>query len=342
MSAIQSADSRARICPACGSEIGLALLVCPACGQLAHSVRLKELAAEAEAARHANDPRAALVAWRAALDLLPPESRQYARIAQTIADLGREVDAVPKKAVEKKDGSVLKRWMAGAGALLLFLLAKGKLLLLGLTKASTFFSLFIALGAYWTAFGWKFAAGLIASTYVHEMGHVAWLRRYGIAASAPMFIPGLGAFVRLKQYPIDPREDSRIGLAGPMWGLGASVILLVVGELEEWPSWIAIAHVSAWINLFNLMPVWQLDGSRGIRSMSRTERWLSMGAVLIGYALCGDGFLLVLAAVAGWRALSKGAPQEGDRFALVQYSALVIALALVMRISHASEPASGF
>ena len=41
----------------------------------------------------------------------------------------------------------------------------------------------IALGVYVVAFGWKFAVGLIVSLYIHEMGHVAWLRHYGIPSA---------------------------------------------------------------------------------------------------------------------------------------------------------------
>src|SRR6185369_768538 len=103
----------------------------------------------------------------------------------------------------------------------LLLLGKGKLLLVGLTQAKTLLSIAIALGVYTMAYGWKFALGLIASLYVHEMGHVAWLRRYGIPASAPMFVPGLGAFVRLKSHPPTPAQDARVGLAGPVWGAAA-------------------------------------------------------------------------------------------------------------------------
>src|SRR5207302_3963478 len=96
----------------------------------------------------------------------------------------------------------------------LFLLTKGKLLLLGLTKATTFFSMLLSLGVYWAAWGWKFALGLVLSIYIHEMGHVFALRRLGFKASAPMFIPGLGALIRLRQHPANPREDAEIGLAG--------------------------------------------------------------------------------------------------------------------------------
>ena len=103
-------------------------------------------------------------------------------------------------------------------------LSKGKLLLLGLTKASTFLSMFATVGVYWTAFGFRFALGFVLSIYIHEMGHVAALARYGIAASAPLFIPGVGAFIRLKQEFTDPRQDARVALAGPIWGLGAALV----------------------------------------------------------------------------------------------------------------------
>ena len=60
------------------------------------------------------------------------------------------------------------------------------------------------------------ALGLVLSIYVHEMGHVIALRRYGFKADAPMFIPGLGAIIRLRQHVVDPRADAQIGLAGPI------------------------------------------------------------------------------------------------------------------------------
>ena len=106
---------------------------------------------------------------------------------------------------------------------LLFVLTKGKLLLLGLTKSSTFLSMFASFAVYWAAWGWPFALGLVVSIYIHEMGHVDALRRYGFKATAPMFIPGLGALIRLQQHPTNPAEDARIGLAGPLWGMGAAL-----------------------------------------------------------------------------------------------------------------------
>jgi len=134
----------------------------------------------------------------------------------------------------------------------LLLLSKAKLLLLGLTKMGTLLSMAASLGLYWALWGWKFALGFVLSIYVHEMGHVAMLTRLGIRATAPMFIPGIGAIVRLRENLPTAREDARVGLAGPIWGLGAAVVAYALSLAFDSPMMRAIATVGAWINLFNL------------------------------------------------------------------------------------------
>jgi Zn-dependent protease len=191
---------------------------------------------------------------------------------------------------------------------------------------------------YWTAWGWKFALGLVLSIYVHEIGHVAALRRYGIKASAPMFIPGVGAVVRLRQYPATPREDARVGLAGPLWGMLAAACTYGLSLLLDWPSWAAIAKVAAWINLFNLLPLWQLDGSRGFHALSRRQRWLVVAILAATWFATTEGLLVLILIVAALRA-SAGKPTDvEDRTTLTQYALLVVTLAALSCIKVASVP----
>lgn len=341
-------------CADCGAQIAPGLLACPGCRALVHAARLKELAAEAKSAEAAGELAAALSHWRATAELLPGGSRQRELVGQEISRLsGLVTEGAPSRgamgspatpAAAAKDptsGGRRGAWtggLAAAGlliwklkAVVAFILSKGKLLLAGLGKGGTLLSMLASLGAYWAAFGWKFAAGLIVSIYIHEMGHVAQLRRYGVAASAPMFIPGIGAVIRLRQHFMDPREDARVGLAGPVWGTLAAVGTWGVYLLTHWPSWAAIAHVAAWINLFNLLPVWSLDGGRAFNALTRGQRAL-MALVIGGMLLAThEGLLMLILIAAILRAVSPAAPKRPDWYAATVF-ALLIALLSTMGV----------
>ena len=326
----------ASLCPQCGTDVAPALLACPSCHRLVHADELKRLAAAAERAAQAGDRSSALAAWREALDLLPRDSTQHQVVSARVLELSRALDREPSAPRQTSHAGRNAAGLSALGALLLkfkfaliFLLTKAKLLLLGLTKASTFFSMLLSAGVYWSIWGWKFAVGVVLSIYVHEMGHVQALQRYGIKATAPMFIPGVGAVVRLKQYPADRREDARVGLAGPIWGLGAAAVAYAVYRATGSGIWGAIAHFGAWVNLFNLLPVWQLDGGRGFRALTRTQRWIAAAVVGSMWLLTGEGLLVLLGLAA---AASTGFADSADQPAptiLAQYGLLVIVLSLL-------------
>lgn len=330
------------LCDRCQTEIAPGLRVCPGCHRLVFSRELQELAGEADAAARAGDHSGELRAWRMSLDFLPPDSRQFATIAAKVDLLSRSTDA---PAAGQPPSTGVWRWLAVLGPVglllwkfkfvLVLLLTKGKLLLLGLTKASTFFSMLLSMGVYWTAWGLPFAAGFVVSIYIHEMGHVAALRRYGIAATAPMFIPGFGALIRLRQAPANPREDARVGLAGPLWGLGAAIVAYLIAVFGGGGLWAAIARTGAWINLFNLLPVWTLDGSRGFAALSRRDRWTVALSFAVAWAITADGLMVLLLVGAIARAATGEAPAERDRATLVRFVAITIALALVFSAAGA-------
>ncbi|HVH67435.1 MAG TPA: site-2 protease family protein [Gemmatimonadales bacterium] len=333
------------VCPQCGTHIAPALLACPACRRLVHAEELKRLAAEAERATKAGDVSAALATWRQAQDLLPQDAMQYQTVAARIADLSRTADSRPAGG---QPGSRWGKGAAGLGALgallakfkfaIVFVLTKAKLLLFGLTKAGTLLSMLLSAGVYWTMWGWKFALGVVLSIYVHEMGHVQALQRYGIKATAPMFIPGIGAVIRLKQYPANPHEDARVGLAGPMWGMGAAIAAYVIYRATHVGIWGAIAHFGAWVNLFNLVPVWQLDGSRGFRALTRLERWLAVAVIVVTWLVSAEGLLLLVGVAAGARAAFGPAADEPDQTALLQFCLLIAVLSLLAMLAGIAAP----
>jgi Zn-dependent protease len=188
-------------------------------------------------------------------------------------------------------------------------------------------------GVYAQAWGLPFAALLVLSIYVHEMGHVAALRAAGMAASAPMFVPGFGAFVRLHSRPPDRETDARIGLAGPVWGLGAALACLGLGRaLPGAPVLLAVAQVGAQINLLNLIPVWQLDGARGFAPLSKPQRGALVALALVLLWLGGDSMLILVALLGVVKLFERDAPATGSRGRALEFAALLLALAWVAKV----------
>ena len=285
---------------------------------------------QARLAGQARDWQSARAAWAKALELAPSGSAEYRTAKTRIENLDlqlSEKSVWAKRAAQLGPVGVVL-WKFKTIALLI--LAKGKLLLLGLTKLSTFASMLAFFAVYWSLYGWKFALGFVLSIYIHEMGHVIALRKYNIAASAPMFIPFLGAFVRLRQYPSSPAEDARVGLAGPIYGLGAAVVAWLAAITTGQPIWYAIAYTGAWINLFNLIPVWQLDGGRGFRALTSKQRGMALGVVVAMWALTQESMLLFVGAGAIYRLFTHDYPADEDNGALVQYAGLIVLLAMLV------------
>lgn len=332
-------------CPECGSEVAPGLRECPGCHRLVFAHELRALAAEAESAEAAGDVSRALDAWRRALHLLPADSRQHATLSARVTALAESLGS--QAAGGPPPGSRWARWLAPLGAFGLFLwkikfvvalvLTKGKLLALGLLKAPTLFSALAFLGVYWSVYGWRFALGVVAAIYVHEIGHVYALSRYGVRASPPMFVPGLGAYVR-HDLITDPRQDARVAIAGPVWGLGAALAAAAVALATGSPLWGAVAHFAAWLNLLNLLPIVLLDGGRAFASLSRTERWIAAAAFGATWWATHEMLVAALAVACGARAAFTDAQTGGDRDQLIRYVGAGVALEVLAQFMHATFP----
>ena len=127
----------------------------------------------------------------------------------------------------------------------------------------------VSIGAYALAFGWQFGVGIVALIFVHEMGHVLMLRRYGVKASAPIFIPFLGAFIGMRQLPKDALMEAYVGLGGPVLGTLGAVAAWGLYQVDHQTLWLALAYLGVLLNLFNLLPVPPLDGGRAVAAISR-------------------------------------------------------------------------
>ncbi len=179
--------------------------------------------------------------------------------------------------------------------------AYGKYALLLLFKipfAATLLSLLVSFGGYAIFYGPWFAVALVTMILVHEMGHVIEIRRQGMQATAPIFIPFLGAAIFQRSHPTDALKQAQIGIAGPIAGtIGATAALALYGSTHSEVLLLA-AWLGFFLNLFNLIPVWQLDGAWIVAPVSK---WVQVAgyAVVAALALLHfvSIFLIVIAAL---------------------------------------------
>ena len=174
--------------------------------------------------------------------------------------------------------------------------AKAILLLLPKIKVlSTSATMLVSIAAYSLIWGWSFAAGFVILLLVHEMGHVIQLRREGIEASAPMFIPFLGAFVAAKSLGDDAGAEARVGLAGPVLGSLACLVPVAIWQATGNEFWQALAFVGFFLNLFNLLPVLPLDGGRAMAALSPWVWGIGyVGLVFLTFAFPNPIMILIL------------------------------------------------
>jgi Zn-dependent protease len=213
-----------------------------------------------------------------------------------------------------RDGSrvrELRRRIGSALAAVVALVAKffaaikGFVLLLPKVKLlTTAGTALVSVAVYSWFFGWWFAVGFVVLLFVHEMGHVIQLRREGIKASAPMFIPGFGAVVMMRSLPDDALAEARVGLAGPVLGTLGAGACLAVAEVTGSDLLRALAYVGFLINLINLVPVVPFDGGRAMAAMAPSMWFLGFGAMVALLLVTGNTFLLIFIVIGGmetWR-----------------------------------------
>jgi Zn-dependent protease len=242
--------------------------------------------------------------------------------------------------------------VGGAGAVGLFILGKLKFLglLAGVFKLNTLATMILSVGLYAIEWGVPFAVGFVLLIFVHECGHAIVLRREGIPAGAPVFIPFLGAVIAMRGMPRDAYVEAKVGLGGPVLGSLAAWAVLFAGHAAGIPMLVNIGHAGILINLFNLIPVAPLDGGRIAGAFSRSTWLWGYAAGVLALALTRSPLLLVVL-VAGlftlWRRWNHPVPGYHDiparsRMAVgVAYAVLVVALAFTLPAGLAVHPDLG-
>jgi len=218
-------------------------------------------------------------------------------------------------------------------------------LVLKLKVLATGLSMVVSVAAYTWLWGLPFAIGFVLLILVHELGHVIELRRQGVPASAPLFIPFLGAFIGMKSLPEDAWKEARVALAGPILGSVGAVVFWVAAEVTGSDVLMGLAFVGFFLNLFNLIPIVPLDGGRAAGAL-HPALWFVGLVLMVGLVVVRPNPILLVIVVLGgldlwnrWR--QRG--EAGDYYRLsagqrvtvaVVYLGLVVALGLAMSATY--------
>lgn len=229
-----------------------------------------------------------------------------------------------------------------------FLLVKFGGLLLKLKVVTTGATMLVSIAAYAWIWGLPFAIGFVLLIFVHELGHVLELRRQGVPASAPLFIPFLGAVIGMKELPDDAWKEARVALAGPILGSLGAAACWIAGEATDSDLLLALAFTGFFLNLFNLIPIVPLDGGRAAGAL-HPALWFVGLLMMVGLVVVRPNPLLLIIVVLGgldlwnrWR--SRG--EAGDYYRLtvgqrasvaVVYLGLIAALGLAMSVTHVEK-----
>ena len=182
-------------------------------------------------------------------------------------------------------------------------LLKLKLLIFAVAKigfVSTAVTMVISVGAYTLLWGWPFAALFVLLIFVHELGHALWLRKEGIPAGAPVFIPFVGAVIGMKGLPRNAYVEAKVGLAGPVLGTVGAAVMLAIGETTNSDLVRAAAHTGFLLNLFNLLPIVPLDGGRAMAAV-HPALWIAGLIGLAGLLIYSPNAILILILILGGR-----------------------------------------
>src|SRR5690348_11995493 len=259
--------------------------------------------------------------------MLPGNSQQADWIRNHLAEISKQVDAADASAQNKK------KWAKRLGPLgpIAVVLAKAKAVIPFLFKLKFLLSFAGFIGIYWALWGPKFGIGFAVLILIHEMGHFIDVKRRGLPVDMPVFLPGLGAYVRWQAMGVSLATRAAISLAGPLAGWLASAACVFIWWKTGNPMWADLARVGAWLNVLNLIPIWILDGGTAASALGRMERFLLLALGLALWFILGERVFLLVAAGAAYRLFTKDIPAEPSRAITAYYLTVVVILAAVLR-----------
>jgi Zn-dependent protease len=330
-------------CPSCSHWLPDGTLACPDCQALTYGQYLAGVAAQAQALEQEQKWVEARDLWHSALQWLPQDTRQAASVQQHVAQLDARIAATEgqKAKWQKRLGPFApvalflikaKSWF--------FMIFKLKFLLYGL----------MSFGWYFLWLGWRLALLFMATMFLHEMGHYVAVKRRGLKADLPMFMPGFGAYVRWYNSGVSREDLASISLAGPFAGLLAALVSYAIFRQTHSQLFLVLTYLTAWVNFINLFPIrflgLSLDGSQAVYALSKLQRGLVAVICILLFAVSAQGAIgsdlvgpnvvwsfLVVGLGMAWKCFANDAPEKAGTKSFAYFQMLILALGFLVLIA---------
>ncbi|MDD5064744.1 MAG: site-2 protease family protein [Phycisphaerae bacterium] len=152
--------------------------------------------------------------------------------------------------------------------------------------------IFFQLGLF--SWGLESLITLIGVILIHEMGHLFGMRLFGYKNVQMFFIPFFGAAVSGEKRDVAAYKEAIVSLLGPAPGVIIGCVLLVIFAATGRKDYLNLANMFLFINVFNLLPFYPLDGGRFLYTvLFSRNRYLelcfrifaALALILVGYAL---------------------------------------------------------
>ena len=155
-----------------------------------------------------------------------------------------------------------------------------------------------------------FGVGFVLMILVHELGHGYAMKKQGVSAGWPIFVPFFGAMIAMKNAPRDRDAEAVIAYGGPLAGTAVSLLAAGLGLAFGSRLFMALAYTGFFLNLFNLTPISPLDGGRVAQAFSR-RAWV-VGALLLAaiFLVTHSPQLLLIAGLALPRLFGRARVEE--------------------------------
>ena len=138
---------------------------------------------------------------------------------------------------------------------------------------------------------------------LHEFGHIAMGRRFGVQTPEVILSP-IGGIANMERMPEEPSQELLVAIAGPlvnvaialvlMLGFGIGIERLTTMDFESATLAERLLLVNVTLVLFNLVPAFPMDGGRVLRALLAMRMGAAPATALAARIGQGFAFLFIL------------------------------------------------